>query len=962
MTSSEFNLLTDDEITLDVADHFLSNYPGDPIIVSRTLKYFDQLKHLMFFNDQKFMDYLHIVLPNIINYNGTNFNEVLDFLVENNPNVLNKVIFKRNPLLTNTNCRAYIENPNNFKYFLKKLKITIGYEPKDIENCDYNWSLPLQRDKRFTICFPPPNVTGSLHVGHALTCAIQDAIVRHKRMTGHQTMWIPGTDHAGISTQSVVARQLMQQKGLNPHDLGRELFLNEVWNWKEHYHERIILQLKRLGCLLDWDQEYFTMDEKLSRATHEAFLRLYRQGLIYRTNRLVNWDSTLKTTISDIEIDKITFEKATPYRYSGYDKPVELGVMDYFYYPLERKIDGVDRIEIATTRIETMLGDTAIAIDLAHPIYGKLVGKKVIHPFTGRKIPVIYDEMADPTFGTGAVKITPAHDPNDYQCGLRHQLEIVNVLNERGHINENGGNFQGMHRFDARKAIIKQLRALDLYHKRVDHSMIVPISSRTGEPIEYHLKPQWYLNCKEMAQMAIKAVERGNINIHPKTEEREYFRWLENIQDWCISRQLWWGHRVPLYRSVNENGEESWSEKPEDGEQDEDVLDTWFSSALLPLSCRGWPEVERTNLEPLDLMETGKDILFFWVTRMIMMSLQLTGQIPFRQVLLHGLVRDQRGRKMAKSLGNVIDPLDVIDGITQENMLDKISKSVMDPKEKQYATKETRRLFPKGIPDCGTDALRFTLFKAMNGSQDLHLNINEVIKSRHFCNKLYNLTQFVIQADSSATQFVIQTDSSATQFYLLHSETSINTKQSSGIIEDEVSVELSFLQRWIQSRLEQTKIICNRAFLDYSFHLATRSLYEFFYTNLCDVYLEAIKPKMQETFFATLRICLLEGLKLLHPFMPFISQSLFNLVKNGTFNIMLEDYPRPMEDRINITTETKMSQLLETVHQILATKAEKKQTRKDRPIVHVSKTFDAEQLEIINTLGFCQASLFIEEK
>jgi valyl-tRNA synthetase len=809
-----------------------------------------------------------------------------------------------------------------------------SYRPREIEETDYGWepTRPQGSQERFTICLPPPNVTGSLHLGHALTCSIQDAIVRFKRMTGHATLWIPGTDHAGISTQAVVERQIQRELGQTRHQLGRERFLEEVWKWKGTYQRRITEQLKRLGCLLDWDREFFTMDESLSRATREAFLRLYRDGLIYRADRLVNWDATLKTTVSDIEVEKIAVERATPYRYPGYSGSVELGVMDYFYYPLESG----ERIMIATTRLETMLGDQAVAVHPDHPVYGQYIGQRVVHPFNGERLPIIADEMADPDFGTGAVKITPAHDQRDYLCGLRHQLPVVSIFNEDGTVNDRGVQFRGLHRFDARKAIVKALKERDLYHRRVDHAMSVPVSSRSGDVIELLPKPQWYLSCKTMAQRALAAVRSGDIKITPQHEEHEYSRWLENIQDWCISRQLWWGHPVPLYRQTDDRGRESWSTEPI-GEPDGDVLDTWFSSALIPLSCQGWPE---RVPEPLDLLETGRDILFFWVTRMIMMSLQLADQIPFREVLLHGMVRDEQGRKMSKSLGNVIDPLDVIDSVTQATLLEKIAASNLSQKEKEVASKNTRKSFPRGIPECGTDGLRFTLFRSLNGSSDIHLNINEVVKGRHFCNKLLNLTRFYL------------------------------SKRESLAIPDTAASPISqtFLERWITSEMVLTRTFCRQAFESYSFSDAVKALHQFLYLDLCDVYLEAIKPRLltdseeSRRLFETLERCLLEGLKMLHPFMPFITQYLFNLIRREPKSLLLEEYPENgPSDHPDPGIKEAMNGLLETVHAVLSLKASHRLTRRDRPVIAINQEYSEEQRALIDQLGFCETVVDLEQ-
>lgn len=580
-----------------------------------------------------------------------------------------------------------------------------GYAPKAVEAAWYEWwescgffkaDSSSEKDP-FVMVIPPPNVTGSLHIGHALTNSIQDTVIRWRRMSGYNTLWVPGTDHAGIATQTVVEKKLARETGKSRHDLGREGFIDEVWKYVDDYGHRITNQLRRLGSSVDWTRQVFTMDDTRSNAVNEAFVQMYEKGLIYRDNRLVNWCCKLKTAVSDIEVDYIDVPKRMGVPVPGYDKPVEFGAITSFAYPYE---DGSGEIVVATTRPETMLGDSAVAVHPEDDRYKHLVGKYLVHPINGRKIPIIADaELVDPEFGTGAVKITPAHDPNDFATGKRHNLEFINILDDNGCLNSNGtGPFAGQRRFDARITVVEHLKELGLFRGVEDNPMRLGLCSRSKDVIEPVLKPQWWVSCEGMAAEACEAVRKKELEIVPQEYEATWFRWMENIRDWCISRQLWWGHRIPAYY-ISFTGEESGSpgapsenmkqwvvgrtqddaqkiaEEKYPGRQftliqDEDVLDTWFSSGLFPFSVFGWPK-ESLDLEkfyPGALLETGHDILFFWVARMVMMAKTLTGKLPFKKVYLHALVRDAHGRKMSKSLGNVIDPISVIEGITLEQL------------------------------------------------------------------------------------------------------------------------------------------------------------------------------------------------------------------------------------------------------------------------------------------------------
>jgi valyl-tRNA synthetase len=616
---------------------------------------------------------------------------------------------------------------------------------------------------------PPPNVTGSLHLGHALTNAIEDAITRWHRMKGRTTLWVPGCDHAGIATQVVVEKKLWKEQKKTRHDLGREKFIEKIWQWREEKGGRIYHQLKRLGSSFDWERACFTMDPMLCRAVTEAFVRMHEQGLIYRSNRLVNWSCSLRSAISDIEVDKTEIAGRTFLSIPGYTDKVEFGVLVSFAY----RVEGTnEELIVATTRVETMLGDTAVAVHPNDERYKHLHGKFVTHPFCKRRIPILCDDFVDMDFGTGAVKITPAHDPNDYEVGKRHNLPFINIFNDDGFIvGEEYGEFTGMKRFDCRKVLLNRLKELGLYKDTVNNPMVVPICSRSKDVVEPLIKPQWYVKCDEMAASATEAVKSGELKIIPEIHTKTWYHWMDGIRDWCISRQLWWGHRIPAYRVIfkkaheKNTGEDVWivgrsvEEALEKAkaqlnvsgddislEQDEDVLDTWFSSGLFPFSVFGWPDAtsDLQNFYPTTLLETGHDILFFWVARMVFFGQTLLGKLPFKEVFLHPMVRDAHGRKMSKSLGNVIDPMDVILGITLEGLHSQLYDSNLDPKEIDKAKQGQKQDFPNGIPECGTDAMRFALCAYMTQARDINLDILRVQGYRFFCNKLWNATKFAL--------------------------------------------------------------------------------------------------------------------------------------------------------------------------------------------------------------------------
>lgn len=798
-----------------------------------------------------------------------------------------------------------------------------GYNPEHVEQSWFEWweksgfytppevtdSNPYDAEKTFVIPAPPPNVTGALHIGHALTISIQDSLIRWHRMRGYRVLFNPGYDHAGIATQAVVENRIAKTEGKTRHDYGREAFVDKVFAWKDDYQGRIGRQMRRLGASYDYSREAFTMDEMRSKAVTEAFCRLHEDGIIYRANRLVNWCCKLTTTLSTLEVDQKQLNGRTLMNVPGYDpkERIEFGVIVSFAYPIADSKDG-EKIVVATTRIETMLGDTAVAVHPNDSRYKHLHGKFVVHPFIPeRKIPIVTDAIAvDMEFGTGAVKMTPAHDPNDYEVGVRHGLEFINIMNDDGTLNEHAGPYQGMKRFHARRAVIEALKEKGLYVETKDNPMTVPVCSRSGDIVEPIIKPQWWVSCKPLAKQAVEAVERQKMTIVPDTSKREFYRWMENIQDWCISRQLWWGHRCPAYyveiegkeRDANDAANyvvgrtreeaESRAKKMANGQkytlvQDEDVLDTWFSSGLWPFSLMGWPEKtpDMKHFYPNSLLETGWDILFFWVARMIMLGVHLTGSIPFQEVFCHAMVRDAHGRKMSKSLGNVIDPLDVIEGITLESLHEKLLQGNLAEAEVKKAIAGQKKDFPKGIPQCGSDALRFTLCAYTSAGRDLNLDIARVEAYRKFCNKLWN----------------------ATRFALLKLEGGFQPSAEAKPTGNE-----SLVEKWILHRLDTVASQVDAAFKQRNFMNVCTYIFDFWLYDLCDVYIEAMKP-IAETNDAskivssqeTLYTCLDEGFKLLHPFMPFVTEELWQrLPRRSTEKqetIALTKYPESTPER-----------------------------------------------------------------
>jgi valyl-tRNA synthetase len=741
-------------------------------------------------------------------------------------------------------------------------------------------------------------------------------------MRGETTLWNPGCDHAGIATQVVVEKRLAKS-GRSRHDLGREAFVKEVWKWKNEKGDRIYHQLKRLGGSYDWDRACFTMDPKLSRAIEEGFIQLHHDGLIYRSNRLVNWSCKLKSAISDIEVEKKELSGRTLLTVPNYDEKIEFGVLVSFAYPLE---NSDEEVVVATTRVETMLGDTAVALHPDDERYKHLQGKRVIHPFRNETLPIILDSFVDMSFGTGAVKITPAHDPADHDVGLRHNLPFLNIMTDDGIINDAGGKqFKGMKRFHARKAVLEALKQRGLYRETKDNPMVVPTCSRSKDIIEPLMKPQWYVNCDGMAAKAIEAVKSGDLKIYPEMHEKTWFYWLENIKPWCISRQLWWGHRIPAYfvsftddtvPAGEETDNKYWVSGHSEEEakqiaayrfnvplekivlvQDEDVLDTWFSSALFPFSIFGWPE-ETTDLKtfyPGTLLETGHDILFFWVARMVFFGQQLMGKLPFKEVYLHAMVRDAHGRKMSKTLGNVIDPLDVVEGITLEGLHQQLYEGNLDEREIKRAMQGQKEDYPDGIPECGSDALRFALCAYTAQGRDINLDVKRVVGYRHFCNKLWNATKFAL--------FSLGADFKPSPTF-------------------EPSGSETLVDQWILSRLAYAVNTVNEGFKVYNFPAVTTAIYNLWLYEICDVYLEYLKPVIRDgseaevlTARNVLYTCLDAGLRLLSPFMPFLTEELYQRLPrcpDGPPSICVAPFPEEVGKQ-NFTLEADFKVVQEIV-------------------------------------------------
>ncbi|MBP2153951.1 valine--tRNA ligase [Erwinia rhapontici] len=791
------------------------------------------------------------------------------------------------------------------------------YNPQDIEQPLYeHWEQQGYfkphgdtSQESFCIMIPPPNVTGSLHMGHAFQQTIMDTMIRYQRMQGKNTLWQAGTDHAGIATQMVVERKIAAEEGKTRKDYGRDAFIEKIWQWKAESGGTITRQMRRLGNSVDWERERFTMDEGLSNAVKEVFVRLHKENLIYRGKRLVNWDPKLRTAISDLEVENRESK----------------GSMWHIRYPLAdgvKTADGKDYLVVATTRPETVLGDTGVAVNPEDPRYKDLIGKFLVLPLVGRRIPIVGDEHADMEKGTGCVKITPAHDFNDYEVGRRHKLPMINILTFDGDIREtaqvydtNGeesdacdptipAEFQKLERFAARKAIVAAIDALGLLDEIKPHDLTVPYGDRGGVVIEPMLTDQWYVRTAPLAKVAVEAVEQGEIQFVPKQYENMYFSWMRDIQDWCISRQLWWGHRIPAWYDAEGNVYVARSEEEVRAEnnlgaevvltQDEDVLDTWFSSGLWTFSTLGWPENTEAlrTFHPTSVLVSGFDIIFFWIARMIMLTMHFIKdedgkpQVPFKTVYMTGLIRDDEGQKMSKSKGNVIDPLDMVDGISLEDLLEKRTGNMMQPQLAEKIRKRTEKQFPNGIEPHGTDALRFTLAALASTGRDINWDMKRLEGYRNFCNKLWNASRFVL----------------------------MNTEEHDcGFNGGEL--ELSLADRWILAEFNET-VKAYRAALDsYRFDIAANILYEFTWNQFCDWYLELAKPVMNGGSEAQLRgtrntlVTVLEALlRLAHPIIPFITETIWQQVKVlkniSDDTIMLQPMPAFSESRVDVAAMT----------------------------------------------------------
>ncbi|MDP2140667.1 MAG: valine--tRNA ligase [Gammaproteobacteria bacterium] len=777
------------------------------------------------------------------------------------------------------------------------------YQPHQIESHWYKiWEesgffAPSGEGDAYSIVIPPPNVTGRLHMGHGLQNALMDALIRYHRMLGNNTLWQVGTDHAGIATQMVVERQLGRINKTR-QELGREAFVDKVWEWKEESGNIITQQIRRLGSSIDWSRERFTMDDDFSKVVEKVFVELYDEGLIYRGNRLVNWDPKLHTAVSDLEV--LSEE--------------EDGFLWHFRYPLAdgattRKGDAY--ITIATTRPETLLGDTAVAVNPNDERYQDLIGQFVELPLCGRRIPIIADDYVDAAFGTGCVKITPAHDFNDYEVGKRHNLEMINILTPDAAINDNAPEaYRGMDRFDARKKVVADIEALGLLAKIDPHKLKVPRGDRTGVIIEPYLTNQWYVAVQSLAEPAIKAVEDGDIEFVPKNWENTYFAWMRDLQDWCISRQLWWGHRIPAYYDSEGKIYVGYSEADVRSKykladdlvltRDEDVLDTWFSSALWTFGTLGWPNnsEEMKTFHPTSVLVTGFDIIFFWVARMIMMTMKFTGQVPFKTVYIHGLVRDENGQKMSKSKGNILDPIDIIDGIGVDELVRKRTSDLMQPQLEQKIAKTTRASFPDGITAYGTDALRFTFYSLASTGRDIKFDLNRTEGFRNFCNKIWNASRYVLM-------------NSEEKGIVFH-----QAKQDALRERD----YFSLADRWIMSRFQRTVQQAHEHMAVYRFDLLSQVIYDFFWNEYCDWYLELTKPVLwdeenhpdhAQTTRLTLISVLEASLRLTHPLMPFITEEIWQRVaplldmkmEGDNVSLMNQRYPQVDESLINVKAE-----------------------------------------------------------
>uniref|UniRef100_A0A034WE02 valine--tRNA ligase n=1 Tax=Bactrocera dorsalis TaxID=27457 RepID=A0A034WE02_BACDO len=811
--------------------------------------------------------------------------------------------------------------------------LATGYNPASVEQDKYVFQKTQKhcgsKHGPYRMLLPPPNVTGNLHLGHALNATLQDVICRQQRQLGYEVEWIPGTDHAGIATQVIVEKNLFKERGITRHQLGRTPFLLEVWKWKRKKGDRIIEDLRKLGCTLEWDSEYFTMDEKQSRAVNTAFIRLFDEGLIQRHKSLVNWSCALESAISDIEVDLLELSGPTTLNVPGHKASVEFGRLYDIKY---RVCNSNDEITVSTTRPETVLGDVAVAVHPQDPRYEKYRNQEQVflnHPFRNEQIPLVFDVKVDQNFGTGAVKITPAHDRIDYEIAKQHLLEPIQVFTEQGTITDKFEVFKGLPRFVARERVLDELSNLQLLGAAKPHAMVLPICSRSKDVVEYMLRPQWFLHCKPLAEAAISEVRSGRMKIQPENFEIDWYRWLEACRDWCISRQLWWGHQIPAYLATDIEGNTCWvaALNTEDAtklaktklnaelrsvERDPDVLDTWFSSSLLPFSVSNWPSSEYKSRYPLDLMATGHDILFFWVARMVMMGVKLTGEAPFKRVLLNGIVCDAHGRKMSKSLGNVVTPNQVVQGASLEELQKEIHASydagILSQDELKKSLRGLQKMFPQGIQQCGTDALRFTLCSHNIKNHFVNFDVAECYTNKLFLNKIWQATRYTIGAAEK----------------LNLSLTDIETMGN---------CPLSKWDRWILSRLADTLTTVSQSIERYDFHLATAALKQFFYNNLCDVYLETTKPAINEgtangyISCATLATCLSWGLQAMSVFTPFIVEELLKYLPRG-IQLHLSRY-------FNADVEAEIEVILTICQAVRQLKSQNKISKKHEPCLFI---------------------------
>ncbi|CAH1642440.1 unnamed protein product [Spodoptera littoralis] len=832
-----------------------------------------------------------------------------------------------------------------------------AYQPRTVEKKKYeNWEKynlftaeNSSMKPRFSMVLPPPNVTGSLHLGHALACTIQDVIIRHRRSRGYNVLWLPGIDHAGIATQGVVEKYLKTKQDISRNDIGREKFLQEVWKWKEKHGHAIVNQLKTLGCSLDWSRQTFTMDQKHTHAVNTAFIKLFKKGLIYRKKALVNWCSTLNSTVSDIEVDNVTLNGPKEIQVPGYDRPVKFGVIYHFAYKV---YDSDEEIVVATTMPETMLGDTAIAVHPQDKRYKHLAGKQVWHPFRKETIPIILDEFVDTQFGTGVVKITPAHSKVDCEVAKKNQIPSIQVINEKGCMTTSD-QFNGMKRYECRQLILETLDNLGLLKDAKPHSMTLPTCSRSGGIIDHLPKEQWFLSCSKLNKKAATLVDKGLLEIEPKKFIKYWQNWIGDDRDWCISRQLWWGHQIPAYKcSVDRNivwiaAQNEAAAKVEASkilrtlpdlikiERDPDVLDTWFSSGIYPFAALGWPYSVKKDFEkfyPLDLLATGHDILGFWVHRMVILGLELTDRLPFKKVLLHGVICDSKGAKMSKSRGNVIDPLDVIEGINMENLRDKtkemhrngiLSLAEMD---KALSYHQANFINTRGIPECGVDALRFTLLSHDIKSHFVNFDIAMCHSNKLFGNKIW--------------QSVKYTQLSYSKLPPLNAELSKSN--------------LTYFDKWILSRLSEMVATVNKSMNNNDFHLATKAIRTLMYNEFCDIYLEATKPgfggKNLVKAYAhahTLSAVLNTSLRCLAPFMVYLTEELIPKVPTFANNIVFnfkdspnkyydfpfsEDFTEWKDD----TIEKHVNRFMNTIYLIRELKALYNISNKERPSIYIN--------------------------